>query len=168
MMASAYCASLLREGIIVDYAPRHLIVEISSQENCEQCAQGRGCGVGLLARRRSQRIAVALPVKAHGIEECYPLGNQVTISLPRASVTLLAFFCLCAAVNARIAAIRHSFIRQFHDLASAADFFHCLGWRCSRCEMSFARSKGTLSPALGQLVRQFRSPESQCELLICL
>ncbi|RBI69446.1 Fis family transcriptional regulator [Vreelandella sulfidaeris] len=92
MMASAYCASLLRKGIIVDYAPRHLIVEISSQENCEQCAQGRGCGVGLLARRRSQRIAVALPVKAHGIEECYPLGNQVTISLPRASVTLLAFF----------------------------------------------------------------------------
>lgn len=92
MMASAPCPSLLRTGTVIDYAARSLIVEISAQESCEQCAQGRGCGVGLLARRRSQRIAVALPAKANGVEERYPLGNQVTISLPRVSITLLAFF----------------------------------------------------------------------------
>lgn len=91
-MTSASCASLLRTGTIVGYAPQRLIVEISAQESCEQCAQGRGCGVGLLGRRRSQRVDLALPAKAHGVEERYPLGNQVTISLPRASVTLLAFF----------------------------------------------------------------------------
>ena len=64
---------------------------MSVQQSCEQCAQGRGCGVGLLARRRNQRIAVAFPSYAHGREHSYPLGTNVTISLPRASITLLAF-----------------------------------------------------------------------------
>ncbi len=97
MRPSAPCHSLLRTpllrtGTIIDYAPQSLIVEILAKESCEQCVQGRGCGVGLLARQRSQRIAVALPAKSYSVERCYPLGNQVTISLPRASVTLLAFF----------------------------------------------------------------------------
>ncbi|CEP36538.1 MULTISPECIES: SoxR reducing system RseC family protein [Halomonadaceae] len=100
-MTSVHCASqlstpLLRMGTTVDYfpfgcAPRGLIVEISAQQGCEQCAQGRGCGIGLLARQRSQRIAVTLPPNVHSAEQSYPLGSQVTISLPRASVTLLAF-----------------------------------------------------------------------------
>ncbi|MBT2774560.1 SoxR reducing system RseC family protein [Halomonas sp. ISL-60] len=99
-MTSAPCASrsstpLLRTGTIVDYfpigcAPKGLVVEISAQQGCEQCAQGRGCGVGLLAPQRSQRIAVALPPKVYSAEHDYPLGSRVTISLPRASVTLLA------------------------------------------------------------------------------
>ncbi|EHJ91427.1 SoxR reducing system RseC family protein [Vreelandella boliviensis] len=83
---------LLRSGKVVDHVQQGLIVEVSAQQGCEQCAQGRGCGVGLLARSRSQRIAVALPPKTHSAERNYPLGSQVTISLPRASVTLLAFF----------------------------------------------------------------------------
>ncbi|MDQ7727546.1 SoxR reducing system RseC family protein [Halomonas sp. SpR8] len=100
-MTPATCASLLntpllRMGTIVDYypigcTPRGLIVEISAQRGCEQCAQGRGCGVGLLARQRSQRIAVALPSSEPSAAQNYPLGHPVTISLPRASVTLLAF-----------------------------------------------------------------------------
>ena len=71
-MSTTSCPSLLRTGTVVNYTERGLVVEISAQENCEQCAQGRGCGVGLLEQR-------------------YPLGHSVTISLPRASVTLLAF-----------------------------------------------------------------------------
>lgn len=91
---------LLRMGTVIDYSPsgdasQCLIVEISAQQGCEQCAQGRGCGVGLLAPRRRQRIAVALPANAHNAKQGYPLGAPVTISLPRASVTLLAF-CIYA------------------------------------------------------------------------
>ncbi|MGP9767517.1 SoxR reducing system RseC family protein [Halomonas sp. AOP13-D3-9] len=84
-------SSLLRTGTVVGYTSQVVIVEIAARQNCEQCAQGRGCGVGLLARQRSQRIAVALPLKIENAELNYPLGSQVTISLPRASVTLLAF-----------------------------------------------------------------------------
>lgn len=96
MMNSTPCRSvphtpLFRTGTIIDYAKQGVIVEVSAQEGCEQCAQGRGCGVGLLARERSQRIAIALPPKTNNAEQNYPLGSQVTISLPRASVTLLAF-----------------------------------------------------------------------------
>lgn len=96
MMNSAPCRPvfhnpLLRTGTIVDYTKQGIVVEISAQQGCEQCAKGRGCGVGLLTRQRIQRIAVAPPPKVHSPEQNYPLGSQVTISLPRASVTLLAF-----------------------------------------------------------------------------
>lgn len=82
---------LLRTGTIIDHTNQGVIVEVASQEGCEQCAQGRGCGVGLLARQRSQRIAIVLPPQTSNTARHYPLGSQVTISLPRASVTLLAF-----------------------------------------------------------------------------
>ena len=96
MMPSTPCSasfgsSLLRTGTVVDYASQGVIVEIAVQQNCEQCSQGRGCGLGLLARQRSQRIAVAFPANAAKDEHLCPLGSQVTISLPRTSVTLLAF-----------------------------------------------------------------------------
>lgn len=96
-MSTTSCTSLLRTGTVVDHTEHGLVVEISAPDNCEQCAQGRGCGVGLLARKRSQRLAVALPrlVSSNSpqktVEQRYPLGHSVTISLPRASITLLAF-----------------------------------------------------------------------------
>lgn len=95
-MRSTLCRSLLhppllRTGTIIDYAKQGIIVEFSAQDSCEQCAQGRGCGVGLLARQRSQRIAISLPRHTSHAERNYALGSQVTISLPRASVALLAF-----------------------------------------------------------------------------
>lgn len=91
---------LLRTGTVIDYfpvgeTPQRLIVEIAPQQGCEQCAQGRGCGVGLLTPRRSQRVAVALPADMQRVEQRYPLGSPVTISLPRTFVTLLAF-CIYA------------------------------------------------------------------------
>ncbi|NYS76309.1 SoxR reducing system RseC family protein [Halomonas glaciei] len=92
MMAPTACSSLLRTGTVVGFKPQHLIVEMSARGNCEQCAQGRGCGLGLLARRHNQHIAIAIPESARDIEQRYPLGDLVTISLPSASVTLLAFF----------------------------------------------------------------------------
>ncbi|MBE0401545.1 SoxR reducing system RseC family protein [Halomonas sp. FME1] len=93
----AACASLLRVATIVAHVNGGLVVEVAAQEGCEQCARGRGCGVGLLARQRSRQLVVALPRAAsvdtdQAVEQCYPLGQQVTISLPRTSVTLLAFF----------------------------------------------------------------------------
>lgn len=96
MMTSSSCdslsdTSLHRTGTVVDHDAQGLIVEISAQQSCKQCAQGRGCGGSLLARQRSQRIAVTLPTSTSNAERNYPLGSQVTISLPRASVTLLAF-----------------------------------------------------------------------------
>lgn len=96
MISSSSCdalsdTSLHRAGTVVDHDGQSVIVEISAQQNCEQCAQGRGCGGRLLARQRSQRIAVTLPPRASNAERNYPLGSQVTVSLPRASVTLLAF-----------------------------------------------------------------------------
>jgi sigma-E factor negative regulatory protein RseC len=95
-MLPASCSSLFRTGIVVGYEAQRLIVEMTAQESCEQCAQGRGCGLGLLARRGHQRIAVALPEPFQQGEQCgpqgYTLGDRVTISLPSTSVTLLAFF----------------------------------------------------------------------------
>mgnify|MGYP003664774744 FL=1 len=56
----------------------------------------RGCGLGLLAKRGHQRIAVALPEPFQQGDQFapkgYALGDRVTISLPTTSVTLLAFF----------------------------------------------------------------------------
>ncbi|TVP43289.1 MAG: Fis family transcriptional regulator [Halomonas sp.] len=89
------CGSLLRTGSVVDYTPDGLIVEIATQEGCEQCAQGRGCGVGLLARRRRQRIIVTSSFMPSLMKQHYPLGSSVVVSLPRASITLLAF-CIYA------------------------------------------------------------------------
>ncbi|WP_246129492.1 SoxR reducing system RseC family protein [Halovibrio variabilis] len=87
-MASS-CPSLQRTGTVADYTQHGLVVEMRAQERCEQCAQGRGCGVGLLSPQRSHRVAVALTEKS---QHAYPLGSHVTVSLPRASLTLLAFF----------------------------------------------------------------------------
>ena len=89
MATSVSCPPLLRTGNIVSHTPHGFVVEISAQESCEQCAQGRGCGLGLLSFRRSQRVAVTLPNK---LTQQYPIGSHVTISLPRASITILAFF----------------------------------------------------------------------------
>ncbi|MGE6607637.1 SoxR reducing system RseC family protein [Halomonas sp. NPDC076908] len=95
MVTSSSCASLLRTGNVVDYTAHGPVVEISAQESCEQCAQGRGCGLGLLSRRRSQRVAITVPNKHAKVEQLYPIGSHVTISLPRTSITLLAF-CIYA------------------------------------------------------------------------
>lgn len=89
MVMASSCPSLLRTGTVADYTQHGLVVEIRPQERCEQCAQGRGCGVGLLSPQRRYRVAVALASKS---QQAYPLGSHVTVSLPRASITLLAFF----------------------------------------------------------------------------
>nr|WP_290837232.1 SoxR reducing system RseC family protein [Halomonas sp.] len=93
-MSDSY-VSLLRTGNVVDYTADGLVIEISAQQSCEQCAQGRGCGLGLLSRRRSQRLVITVPDKLAKVEQHYPLGSHVTISLPRTSITLLAF-CIYA------------------------------------------------------------------------
>lgn len=90
-MVSDSCSSLLRTGNVVEHTAHGLVVEISAQQSCEQCAQGRGCGLGLLSRRRSQRVVITVPDRLAKVEQFYPIGSHVTISLPRISITLLAF-----------------------------------------------------------------------------
>lgn len=89
MVMASSCPSLQRTGTVANYTQHGLVVEMRPQGRCEQCAQGRGCGVGLLSPQRSHRVAVALVGKS---QQAYPLGSHVTVSLPRASITLLAFF----------------------------------------------------------------------------
>lgn len=95
VISPSVCTPLLRTGNVIDYSSHGIIVEISAQQSCEQCAQGRGCGLGLMARRQSQRIVVNLPSSLTPPEQHYSQGQAVTISLPRASITLLAF-CIYA------------------------------------------------------------------------
>lgn len=94
-MLPSSCSALLRTGNVVDYCSQGLVVEIVAQQNCEQCAKGRGCGLGLLAPRQRQCVVVNLPSSVSSPEHSYPRGQTVTISLPRASITLLAF-CIYA------------------------------------------------------------------------
>lgn len=125
IMTPATCSPLLRTGSVVKHAPQRLIVEISAQESCKQCAQGRGCGLGLLSPRRSQQVALELPGRTEAIEQAYPLGSLVTISLPSASVTLLAF-CLWAAFTFGAAAVRSGLRCQYCYLAGPCGLFIAL------------------------------------------
>lgn len=81
--------ALLRAGRVVGYTPRGLLVDVSVKESCQQCAQGRGCGMGVLARQQHQRIEVKTPY-ASQLCEHYPLGTSVTLTLGRSDITLLA------------------------------------------------------------------------------
>ncbi|GGC82391.1 SoxR reducing system RseC family protein [Vreelandella lutescens] len=95
MNASA-CGLLLRTGPVVGYSGGGVVVDVSLDATCQRCAQGRGCGMGLLARRQQQRITV-FPSKALArVESAYPLGSQATIALPKHDMSLLA--CLVYAL----------------------------------------------------------------------
>ncbi|MGP9466225.1 SoxR reducing system RseC family protein [Halomonas sp. TP35] len=82
--------ALLRTGRVVGYTPRGLLVDVSVKESCQQCAQGRGCGMGVLARQQRQRIEVKTSYASSQLCEHYPLGTSVTLTLGRSDITLLA------------------------------------------------------------------------------
>ncbi|MBP5981096.1 MAG: SoxR reducing system RseC family protein [Halomonas sp.] len=84
------CDALTRYGSVIGYTRHGLLVDVSVKEACQQCAQGRGCGMGILARQQRQRIEVISPHPAPLLSERYPLGSQVMLSLERSDITLLA------------------------------------------------------------------------------
>ncbi|WP_404374674.1 SoxR reducing system RseC family protein [Vreelandella aquamarina] len=87
---SSSCASLQRMGIVAGYLPNGLIVDVSLKEACQQCAEGRGCGMGLLARRQRQRVVVYPPNDCAKLSIRYPLGSSVMLTLPKNDISLLA------------------------------------------------------------------------------
>lgn len=89
-MIKPSCDALMRYGCVIGYTQHGLLVDVSIKEACQQCAQGRGCGMGILARQQRQRIEVTSSHPAPLLGERYPLGSQVTLSLERSDITLLA------------------------------------------------------------------------------
>ena len=60
-----------------DEPNRQALVEVSTAEFCQRCADGKGCGAGLLGRSsQSRQILVDVPARMH-----IAVGDQVAISL---------------------------------------------------------------------------------------
>lgn len=85
--ASLHCDALERTGYVVAHTADGLLVDVSMKEACRQCAQGRGCGMGVLARKARQQVEVIAPAQCH---EQYPPGASVTLILERSEITRLA------------------------------------------------------------------------------
>ncbi|MGO3056760.1 SoxR reducing system RseC family protein [Halomonas sp. AOP43-A1-21] len=89
-MIKPSCNALTRYGNVVGYTQHGLLVDVSIKEACQQCAQGRGCGMGILARQQRQCIEVTSSHPVLLLGERYPLGSPVTLCLERSDITLLA------------------------------------------------------------------------------
>ena len=83
---------LFRTGSVVGHTETGVIVDVSLGNACQQCAEGRGCGMGLLARRQQQRITVLPSPSPLSHHAAYPLGSTVTIALPKHQVSHLTLF----------------------------------------------------------------------------
>lgn len=122
----AACTSLLRTGSVVDHAGDGLVVDVSLKASCEQCAQGRGCGMGLLARRQQQRITVFPPKTQAGDASFYPLGARVTIALPKQDMSLLALLVYALPLLAALLVAGVSSLLTVSEWLVAALFFSTL------------------------------------------
>lgn len=89
-MNSSSCASLRRTGTVIGHVPQGIAVNVSVMEGCPQCAQGRGCGMGVLARRQQQHIVLKPDCPPERYLSRYPIGSPVTFILPQSDVTLMA------------------------------------------------------------------------------
>lgn len=90
-MNTSSCKVLLRTGTVVGYVSNQGIkVDVSVLKNCEQCAKGRGCGMGLVARHQQQQLVLKPDCSSDHYERCYPLGASVTFSLIKTDLTAIA------------------------------------------------------------------------------
>jgi len=120
------CTSLLRTGSVVDYKGSGLVVDVSLEAACEQCAAGRGCGMGLLARRQQQRITV-FPSKMQSDDGAiYPLGTRVTIALPKHDMSLLALLVYALPLLAALLVAGFASLFVVSEWRIAALFFSAL------------------------------------------
>ena len=88
-MSDAGCGALLRVGKVAGYTDTGLIVDVSLSGACQRCEEGRGCGMGLLARRQQQRIIVFASAPRPSLPAAYPLNSDVTIALPKRQMNYL-------------------------------------------------------------------------------
>lgn len=84
------CHSLLRNGVVTGYVrQRGIKVDVSLNTACEPCAAGRGCGMGLIARRQHQSIILMPDCSPEQYQQRYPLGARVTFRLAATQLTAI-------------------------------------------------------------------------------
>ncbi|PCF97315.1 SoxR reducing system RseC family protein [Vreelandella nigrificans] len=90
-MVDDTCTSLLRAGTVVGHDPSQgITIDVSVSVACEQCAKGRGCGMGLIARRQQQYVVLKPDCSPEHYQQRYPLGTSVTFTVSRADLTAIA------------------------------------------------------------------------------
>lgn len=90
------CSALYRTGRVTGHVEGRLVVDVSVASECDACAKGRGCGMGLLARRQHQRVEVRPECLESQLAERYPLGSAVTLTVERQAVGYLALLVYAA------------------------------------------------------------------------
>lgn len=88
-MNTTDCNAIVRSGTVIDHSRAGLVVDVSSNVACQQCAEGRGCGVGLLARRQPHAVIDpgGLPSQ---YPSRYPIGSLVSFTVGKNDVNRLA------------------------------------------------------------------------------
>ncbi|WP_249975459.1 SoxR reducing system RseC family protein [Vreelandella olivaria] len=89
-MKDSSCRSLIRTGTVAGYVQDGISVDVSTMETCRQCAEGRGCGLGLVARRQRQHIVLKPDCSSDQYQIRYPLGEPVTFMLAKNGLTSVA------------------------------------------------------------------------------
>ncbi|WAM47171.1 SoxR reducing system RseC family protein [Vreelandella venusta] len=88
-MNTTDCNAIVRSGTVIAHSGAGLVIDASSSVACQQCAEGRGCGVGLLARRRP-RTVIDPGVLPSQYSNLYPIGSLVSFTVPKSDVNTLA------------------------------------------------------------------------------
>lgn len=89
-MKDSSCRSLIRTGTVIGHVQDGISVDVSTMETCQQCAEGRGCGMGLVARRQRQCMVLKPDCRVDQYQIRYPLGSQVTFTVANHDLTSVA------------------------------------------------------------------------------
>jgi sigma-E factor negative regulatory protein RseC len=74
---------------VIAHSADGLVVDASPKAACQQCDEGRGCGVGLFVRRR-QRMVITFNDPSFQNKARYPIGSSVSFAITKSDVSLLA------------------------------------------------------------------------------
>ncbi|MGM0831547.1 SoxR reducing system RseC family protein [Halomonas qinghailakensis] len=88
-MNTTNCKAIVRSGTVIAHSTTGLVVDVSSNVACQRCAEGRGCGVGLLARRQPHTVIDPGGLPSHYANR-YPLGSLVSFTVEKSDVSVLA------------------------------------------------------------------------------
>ncbi|MGO2006849.1 SoxR reducing system RseC family protein [Vreelandella alkaliphila] len=88
-MNTTDCNAIVRSGTVIAHSGAGIVVDVSSSVACQQCAEGRGCGAGLLARRQPRTVIDpgGLPSQYSSL---YPIGSSVSFTVTKSDVNILA------------------------------------------------------------------------------
>ncbi|WP_346798720.1 SoxR reducing system RseC family protein [Halomonas sp. Bachu 37] len=131
---SSYGCVVLETGVVLACDEHHALVEVSPRQGCSRCAQGRGCGLGLLARQEKRRISVAL-----GSSPSPQIGDTVSVAIPARIVTWLALFTY--GVPLLLALVSAGLVQalQLPAWAPPVAFFFALA--CAACGLRYFLSR---------------------------